>query len=638
MKKLIFILVFSSNYIFSELPVENFYKFTEFSNLIISPSGKYFASEVDAEKTSGVVIIERASMKVIHTQSFGKDQYTAGFRWLNNERIGIRVGKRFGGLERPKGTIFYWALNADGTKQKLIMGSLAPQRLSRSSREPTNIGWNEVIDTLDDDENHILVSIFEKASPTIYKVNIYTGSKRKVQTAPARSLLLDSDKVIRTSVGENNSNETVFYYRPSKNDEWEHHATYKFGEGSILPLAFDKDGKNLIVECSDKDNPITGICLYNPETYKLTTIYRDKTVDPAGYIWDSENEIPVGVVLHDGIPRIHWIDKEAKIGKKMRALEKTFKGYKVRIASSTKDEVELVIGVSSDRDPGGYYLFNTETNELKDLNLNRRGWTQVGQMVKNEPFSYQSRDGLTIHGFLHRPKGESTNLPLVLYVHGGPHGVRDYWGFDGEAQFLANRGFAVMQINYRGSGGYGNAFLKAGFNKWGNVMQDDLTDGVQWAIDQGIVDKDRICIYGASYGGYAAMMSASREPDLYQCAIGYVGVYDVDSFTSVGNIPGWRGGRAYLKTVIPQDDETRKAFSPTEQARKIKAAIFLIHGKDDKQAHFQNYKLMTKKLDSLGKEYKSMVKDGEEHGFYKRENVYELAEELDKFLSEHIGD
>jgi dipeptidyl aminopeptidase/acylaminoacyl peptidase len=222
-------------------------------------------------------------------------------------------------------------------------------------------------------------------------------------------------------------------------------------------------------------------------------------------------------------------------------------------------------------------------------------------------------------------------------VHGGPHGVRDYWGYDREIQHLASRGFAVFQINYRGSGGYGREFLKSGFNHWGDTMQDDLTDGVNWLVDQGIADRKKLCIYGASYGGYAAMMSSAREPDLYKCAVGYVGVYDVDSFTTVGNIPGYRAGSAYLKEVIPSDPAIRDAFSPTMQASKIKAEVFLVHGKKDKQAHFNNYEILTKKFDDLNKPYKSLVKFDEEHGFYKTENQIELAIELEEFFTQHIG-
>ena len=259
-------------------------------------------------------------------------------------------------------------------------------------------------------------------------------------------------------------------------------------------------------------------------------------------------------------------------------------------------------------------------------------------MAEMKPISFKARDGLEINGYLTLPKGKSNDLPMVMLVHGGPHGVRDYWGYDSEVQLLANRGYAVMQLNYRGSGGYGQEFLESGFLKWGTEMQDDLTDGALWAVNEGIVDKNRLCIYGASYGGYAALMSSVREPDLYKCAIGYVGVYDVESFTSVGNIPGFRAGAAYLKAVIPEDPETRKAFSPSKQVRKIKAELFLVHGKMDRQAHYKNYEILTRELDAIGKDYKSMVKDTEEHGFTIEENKIELYNEMIAFLDENIGE
>jgi dipeptidyl aminopeptidase/acylaminoacyl peptidase len=341
--------------------------------------------------------------------------------------------------------------------------------------------------------------------------------------------------------------------------------------------------------------------------------------------------------ISDGIPKRVWLNKSAFMSKKMRALEKAFPNHYVSLASSTENREELILYVWSDTDPGGYYSFKTKTNELTDLGLNPRKWIDPSKMSPMEPISYLARDGMKISGYLTRPKNQQNNLPLIVLVHGGPHGVRDDWGFDGEIQLLANRGFAVLQVNYRGSGGYGREFLKSGFNHWGDLMQDDLTDGVNFLVDQGIVDKDRLCIYGASYGGYAAMMSAAREPDLYKCAVGYVGVYDVDSFTTVGNIPGYRAGSAYLKEVIPSDPDLRNAFSPSKQAAKIKAEVFLVHGEKDEQAHFENYEILTKKFDDLNKPYKSLVKFDEEHGFYKTENQIELAFDLEEFFTKHIG-
>ena len=637
----IFLLSFNP-FLSSEVSVEDFFKDSEFSSVQISPNGKYFATYMEAKDTSRIVIIERSTNKIIYAHSFGDDMFHGRYMWLNNERIGVAAAKRWGSLASPYEIGQFLAFNPDGSKMKMIIGDVT-RKATRVSRSTVGRSYFRMVDMLLDDdeyfdENHILVNFYDKPYPTLFKVNVYTGKKTKLSTSPAQrgDVLLDKDRVVRAAWGENNSNQNVFYYRSSANSEWELHGQYDYGKGTITPLSFTEDGKNLIVECSI-NKPTKGVCKYDPKEKKLTEIFRHPTVDIELAIWQRGLEEPIGLITYDGKPETIWLNKEAMNGRKLRALEKTFPGYVVREASSTIKEDELVIYVGNDRDPGGYYVFNTITNELKDLGMNRRGWIKANQMAEMEPIKFKARDGLEINGYLTRPIGERTNLPLVMMVHGGPHGVRDYWRYDSEAQFLANRGYAVMQLNYRGSGGYGKDFLKAGFLKWGTTMQDDLTDGIQWAVNEGIADKDRLCIYGASYGGYAALMSSVREPDLYKCAIGYVGVYDVESFTSVGNIPNYRAGAAYLKQVIPEDKETRKAFSPSKQVNKIKANLFLVHGKMDRQAHFKNYEILTKALDNIGKDYKSMVKDKEEHGFVIEENRIELYEEMIKFLDENIG-
>ena len=626
----------------SEVSVEDFFKDSEFNSVQISPNGKYFATYMEAKDTSRIVIIERSTNKVIYAHSFGDDMFHGRYMWLNNERVGVAAAKRFGSLAGPREIGQFLAFDPDGSKMKMIIGDVT-RKATRVSRSSVGRSYFEIVDRLleDDgyfDENHILVNFYEKSYPTLFKVNVYTGKKTKLSTSPAQrgNILLDKDKVVRVAWGENNSNQNVFYYRSSANSEWELHGQYDYGKGTITPMSFTEDGENLLVMCSINKS-IKGVCEYDPKKRKLIEKFRHPTVDVEFAIWQRDLEEPIGLVTYDGKPETIWLNKEATNGKKLRALEKTFPGYVVREASSTIKEDELVISVGNDRDPGGYYVFNTITNELKDLGMNRRGWIKANQMAEMEPIKFNARDGLEINGYLTRPLGESSNLPLIMMVHGGPHGVRDYWRHNSEAQFLANRGYAVMQLNYRGSGGYGRDFLQSGFRKWGTAMQDDLTDGIQWAVEEGIADKERLCIYGASYGGYAALMSSVREPDLYKCAIGYVGVYDVESFTSVGNIPNYRAGAAYLKQVIPEDKETRKAFSPSKQVNKIKANLFLVHGKMDRQAHFKNYEILTKALDDIGKDYKSMVKDKEEHGFVIEENRIELYEEMIKFLDENIG-
>ena len=632
-------LTFSVN---AEVSVKDFFKDNEFNSVQISPSGKYFATYMEDKKTSRIVIIERSSNKIIYAHSFGDDMFHGRFMWLNDERIGVAAAKRFGGLAAPREIGQFLAFNPDGSKMKMIIGDVT-QRATRVSRSSVGRSYFEIVSMLlkDDehyDRDHILVNFYEKAYPTLFKVNIYTGKKTKLSTSPAQrgDIVLDENKVVRAAYGENNNNQNVFFYRESADSEWELHGVYEYGEGSIQPWTFTEDGKRLLVSCSI-NKPIEGLCEYDPETRELTEIYRHSTVDVWGGIWQIDLKEPIGLVVADGKIENIWLNKKAMIGRKIRALENTFPNYRVVVTSTTIEQDEMVIWVGNDKDPGGYYTFNTISNELKELGMNRRGWIKPSEMADMEPIKFTARDGLEIHGYLTKPKGETKNLPMVMMVHGGPHGVRDFWGYDSEAQFLASRGYAVMQLNYRGSGGYGRDFLEAGFLKWGTAMQDDLTDGIMWAVNEGIADKNRLCIYGASYGGYAALMSSVREPDLYKCAIGYVGVYDVDSFTSVGNIPNYRAGAAYLKKVIPEDPETQRAFSPSKQVSKIKADLFLIHGKMDRQAHYKNYEILTEALDDIGKSYKSMVKDKEEHGFVEEENRIELYSEMIKFLDRNIG-
>jgi len=632
-------LIFSLNIQSKEIPVKDFFKKSNFSSVTISPSGKYLATKVEIETTSGVIVTERKTNKITHTHFFGEDSYVGEYYWLNDERIGFSLLKKNAAFARPWLMGQFEVINADGTQKKMIIGSENVQRTSKVMVNDVGRTGFTFVDLLRDDKDHILVALYTKVYPTLYKINIYTGRKDKVATNPARygTFVLDSNKEFRLAIGENNKNQKTVFYRDNLNDEWESHGVYGYGSGEIIPYAFSKDGTFLYAYC-DVETPITGLCKYFPKTRKTELIYRHNKVDSYGKIY--RNDL-LYIVTADGKPKRKWIDKSHILVKKLRALEKVFPNHMVSIESATWDHSELIIDVWSDTDTGGLYSFKTKNNELTDMGLARRDWLDPLAMAPMEPITYTARDGLEINGYLTRPLGYKEswpeNLPLVLLVHGGPHGVRDRWRFDPEVQHLANRGFAVLQVNYRGSGGYGREFLTSGFNHWGDLMQDDLTDAVNWAVDQGIADKERLCIYGASYGGYAAMMSAAREPELYKCAVGYVGVYDVDSFTTVGNIPGNRSGAAYLSEVIPSDPAIRKAFSPSEQASKIKAAVFLIHGKKDEQAHFQNYEILTKKFDKIGKPYKSLVKSDEEHGFYKTKNKIEVANELEAFFNKHIG-
>ena len=226
---------------------------------------------------------------------------------------------------------------------------------------------------------------------------------------------------------------------------------------------------------------------------------------------------------------------------------------------------------------------------------------------------------------------------MVVLPHGGPHGIYDNWGYDSDAQFLASRGYGVLQVNYRGSGGRGRDFIESGYEEWGGKMQDDVADGVKWAIDSKLADANRICTYGASYGGYAALMQPIRYPGMYKCAIGYVGVYDLEVMKTEGDIKDRASGRRYLDRVLGTDEAKLKAWSPAQNVDKIKVPVFLVQGSVDKRVPMEQFNALKDAFKTAGTPIETMVVQGEGHGFYKPENRAELYRRMEAFLSKYIG-
>jgi len=303
----------------------------------------------------------------------------------------------------------------------------------------------------------------------------------------------------------------------------------------------------------------------------------------------------------------------------------------------TKEEDKYIVGKSSDRAMTTYYLYDVNTDELTFIHQ-VTPWLDENEMAEVKPVTYTARDGMTIHGYLTIPKGkEAKNLPVIVNVHGGPW-ARDSWGFNPEIQFLANRGYAVFQMNFRGSTGYGRAFWEASFKQWGQAMQDDVTDGVQWLISQGIADPKRVVIYGASYGGYATLMGIVKEPDLFAAAVDYVGVSNL--FTFMQTIPPyWEPMLQMMYEMVgnPQADSLMMAQnSPALQAERIKTPLFIAQGANDPRVNKAESDQMVAALQARGIEVEYMVKDNEGHGFYNEENRFDFYRAMEAFLAKHI--
>ena len=298
----------------------------------------------------------------------------------------------------------------------------------------------------------------------------------------------------------------------------------------------------------------------------------------------------------------------------------------------------MIVRTFSDKSRGAYYYYDHVSNEFEKLaDISPR--LNEDEMAAMEPIQYQSRDGLTINGYLTIPRGaEPKMLPVIVNPHGGPW-ARNRWGFDSEAQFLANRGLAVLQVNYRGSTGYGKAFWKASFKEWGRKMQDDITDGVNWLIREGIADRQRIGIYGASFGGYATLAGLAFTPDLCVCGVDYVGISNI--FTWLKTIPPyWEPYRQMWREMIgdpEKDKELLIAGSPYFHAGRIKAPLFVAQGANDPRVKKAESDQIVAELEKRGIEVQYMVKDNEGHGFRNQENRFKFYRAMEDFLSKHIG-
>ncbi|MBI4624335.1 MAG: S9 family peptidase [Verrucomicrobia bacterium] len=333
--------------------------------------------------------------------------------------------------------------------------------------------------------------------------------------------------------------------------------------------------------------------------------------------------------------RHHWFD--AGRGALQAKLEATFTGCDVRVTSMSDDEKVALIWASHDREPGVYYVLDRRTGSLTQFKRTRN--LDPAGLSPRRPIAYQARDGLTIHGYLTLPRNTAgKNLPLVIHPHGGPFGVRDLWGFDNDAQFLASRGYAVLQPNYRGSGGYGREFIDRGRHQWGRAMQDDLSDGVKWAIDQGIADPARVAIFGASYGGYASLIGVMLTSDLYACAVNYVGAADLEITFKQRGEDAWRTGDdfSYQREWVGATRAYRDATSPINLVERITVPTLHAYGAEDPRVKIHHWSRLEPQLKKHRKDYQAIVEGRQGHGFADQDASISFYAALETFLAKNL--
>ena len=382
------------------------------------------------------------------------------------------------------------------------------------------------------------------------------------------------------------------------------------------------------------DKRIRGLYRFDPSSGEVELVFAAADTDVEWAYTDDEHEV-YGVQINRHYREFVPLNTEHRLTKIKLALQSNFPNHNVSLVSKTDDNEQFVIALSAPNDPPSFYLFNVGTGSLRFL-MHVYPEVEGTLLAQTDGISFPARDGQIIHGYLTTPPTGEAPFPLVVHPHGGPH-ARDGWGYSSYVQSMATRGYAVLQVNFRGSTGFGDAFMEAGYGEWGRVTQQDIIDGTRWAIADGVADPARIGIYGASFGGYSAFQAPLVAPGLFRAAIGYVGVYDLDLLYTSGDIKTTRWGGAYLDTTLPSDPEEREAQSPARRADELNLPLFIVHGKDDFRAAFEHAEVMRDALDEAGKSYEWLVKDGEEHGFYTPENTVELFERVEQFFGQHLS-
>ncbi|WP_227006772.1 alpha/beta hydrolase family protein [Shewanella donghaensis] len=482
---------------------------------------------------------------------------------------------------------------------------------------------------LEGDRKHVLITkrLMKRGGdvlPEVIKLNVYTSKERRIKRAPISDsqFLVDNDGVPRFAVGTDKNNDTKIYYSKGKGEDWQ--PFEKSVENEFTPLSFSDDNKSVYALKGDAKKP-QGLYRYDLESSKETLLYRSEIADPSYAISSDLNEV-YGLRIDEDYPTYIFIKLDTQEAKLHKALITAFNGDSVQITSKTEDGKLMVVHVSGDKNPGSFYLFNTETMSARFLLASNKRIDSKA-LGNSEPFRVKTKDGLVLNGYITLPKGKTNNLPTVVLPHGGPH-HRDYWSYDPLVQMLANEGYAIVQVNFRGSTGYG---------KWGTAIQDDINLALQYAIQTGVTNKDKVCIFGASFGGYSALQSAIRYPNTYQCAIGYVGVYDLPMMYNEGDIKSTKWGDAYLNKTLGLSEEEQKAQSPVYNLDKLIAPVLIIHGEEDQRAHFEHALALKEGLDKKGHSYEWLVKEKEGHGFYNEDNILEANKKILSFLDKYIG-
>ena len=603
--------------------LEDFFRNSERTAYQLSPDGKHISFLAPYEDRLNVFVrsMESEDTEAIRITS-ETERSIAGYMWADNNRLLFM--KDTAGDENYQ----LYGVCIDGSDLRAYTAFPGVR--------------TSLIDDLEEQPDYVMIGL-NKRNPEVfdpYRLNIHTGEMTLLAENPGnyQGWMTDHNGKLRAAVAIVDGVNTQILYRDTEEEPFRPVLTTNFRD-VVSFMEFTPDNRE-VYAATNLNRDKTVLVRMNPATCEeLELLYENDTYDIGSISYSRKRKkLLSAYCTGHKEPVRHFFDDEERLFRER--LQAHFPGRRFGIADTDKAERFHLIYVGGDRTRGAYWLYDDETDTMKHI-ADLAPWIKEDEMNEMLPVTYTTRDGLTIEAYLTLPDGlsldEAHNLPVVVNPHGGPW-ARDCWGYSSEVQFLSNRGYAVFQMNFRGSTGFGRQFLEASYKQWGLKMQDDITDGVNWLIEQGIADAKRIAIYGGSYGGYATLAGLTFTPHLYACGIDYVGVSNL--FTFMKTIPPyWRPvlEMMYEQVGDPEKDkEQLAATSPALHADQIRVPLFIAQGANDPRVNKAESDQMVEALRQRGVDVEYMVKDNEGHGFHNQENRFDFYRAMESFLAKYL--
>ncbi|MDJ0701139.1 MAG: prolyl oligopeptidase family serine peptidase [Woeseiaceae bacterium] len=590
-----------------------------------------------------ILFMDRASNEVLGSLQYHGKNEVGSFYWANHERVVAHVYELGQRQEAPINYGELIAGNYDGSRAETIFGYRAGERGTATILRKKDIeyAWGEVIDPLPENKKEILISSQSMSSskgrpPAAEFLDVYSGhSGERVRSAKFAGgrFLTDGQGVVRMVTGSDENLRLHVEGLPAGTQEWVEFDTSNYGS-NFWPVAISDDKKSAFVLANVESDKL-GLYKLSLDGTQFKEIYVNETVDITSVNLTPDGRGVYAMRIDKNFPSYLLLSKTHEEAAVFKQLLQLFPGHAVEITSDSEDGRFWIVNASSDVDPGSYFLLDREENSLRPL-FRSLPDIDANELSKVEPIEFESFDGLSITGYFTRAIDSGNKAaPMIVLVHGGPR-LRDYWEYDPYVQTLATRGFSVLQINFRGSTGFGANFMHAGDRHWGDHVQQDIIAGTRWAIADGRAQKGKICIMGASFGAYSAVQSATLAPDLFACAVANAGIYDLELLYTKGDVEDLYFGDTYLEEAIGRDEEQLRKFSPVHNVAALEAPVFIVHGKADDRAPYEHAKRLMKALDEHDKEYDSFILRREAHGFYDTRNQVTYMEKALKFLNKHL--